>query len=138
MKEHTKMPRGDGTGPMGMGGMTGRGAGYCAGFGAQGRENTARGRGLGIGFLGGHGYRNRGFGGGRRGWWNRLFALDPPGWMHFGGCAAPNRYQTTDQKPDPEMETQVLQNQAKILRERLDSIEKRLAEIKTGTAEQQT
>jgi hypothetical protein len=58
--------------------------------------------------------------------------------MRFGGCAAPNRYQTTDQKPDSEMETQMLQNQAKILREQLDSIEKRLAEIKTGTAEQQT
>ncbi|NLG67487.1 MAG: DUF5320 domain-containing protein, partial [Actinobacteria bacterium] len=25
------MPRGDGTGPEGMGPMTGRGAGYCAG-----------------------------------------------------------------------------------------------------------
>ena len=132
------MPRGDQTGPKGMGKMTGRGVGYCAGFGMQGRENTAPGRRLGIGFLGGHGYRNRGFGGGGRGWWNRLFALDPPVWMRFGACAAPNRYQTTDQKPDPEMETQVLQNQAKILREQLDFIEKRLAEIKTGTAEQQT
>lgn len=27
------MPRGDGTGPMGMGPMTGRGAGTCAGYG---------------------------------------------------------------------------------------------------------
>jgi len=26
------MPRGDGTGPMGMGRMTGRGAGFCADF----------------------------------------------------------------------------------------------------------
>jgi hypothetical protein len=27
------MPRGDGTGPMGVGPKTGRGAGFCAGFG---------------------------------------------------------------------------------------------------------
>ncbi|MDI3534182.1 MAG: hypothetical protein PWQ82_547 [Thermosediminibacterales bacterium] len=26
------MPRGDGTGPRGLGPMTGRGMGYCAGF----------------------------------------------------------------------------------------------------------
>lgn len=39
------MPRGDGTGPMGMGPMTGRGAGFCNGtrkmfrvFGFQGRR----------------------------------------------------------------------------------------------------
>jgi len=30
------MPRGDGTGPMGLGPMTGRGAGFCAGFPAPG------------------------------------------------------------------------------------------------------
>jgi hypothetical protein len=132
------MPRGDGTGPMGRGGMTGRRAGYCAGFGAQERENTAPGRGLGMGFFGGRGSRDHGFGGSGRGRRNMFFATGLPGWMRFRGCAAPNQYQMTDQKPDLEMETQVLQNQAKILQERLDFIEKRLAEIKTGTAEQQT
>ncbi len=131
------MPGGDGTGPMGMGEMTGRGAGYWSGFGAQGRENTAPRRGLGMGFFGGRGSRDHGFGGSGRGRRNMFFATGLPGWMRFSGCAAPNRYQTTDQKPDPEMETQGLQNQAKILREQLDFIEKRLAEIKTGNAEQQ-
>ena len=33
------MPRGDGTGPVGMGRMTGRGAGFCAGFAAPGCAN---------------------------------------------------------------------------------------------------
>lgn len=33
------MPGGDGTGPMGMGPMTGRGAGYCAGFEVPGYAN---------------------------------------------------------------------------------------------------
>lgn len=45
------MPRGDGTGPMGMGSMTGRSAGYCARFKIPGFINpTVRSRiGLGIG-----------------------------------------------------------------------------------------
>jgi hypothetical protein len=132
------MPRGDGTGPMGMGGMTGRGFGYCAGFGTQGRENTAPGRGLGMAFGGSQGFRNRGFGGGGRGWLNTFFAIDPPRWMRFRGYATPNQYQAPYQKPDPEMEIQALKNQAKILQEELDFIEKRLAEIQTGTSEQQT
>ena len=39
------MPFGDGTGPRGMGPMTGRGAGYCAGFGQPGFANPILGRG---------------------------------------------------------------------------------------------
>ncbi|MBT3191471.1 MAG: DUF5320 domain-containing protein [Verrucomicrobia bacterium] len=56
------MPGGDRTGPMGMGPMTGRGAGRCAGNTTPGYETTApgrrlgRGRGMGfrrgLGFLG--------------------------------------------------------------------------------------
>jgi len=41
------MPRGDGTGPMGMGPMTGRGAGFCAGFAVPGYANPI---GYGFGF----------------------------------------------------------------------------------------
>ena len=33
------MPRGDGTGPMGFGPMTGRAAGYCAGYSVPGYMN---------------------------------------------------------------------------------------------------
>lgn len=44
------MPRRDGTGPMGMGAISGRGMGYCNGY----RENSNfRGFGLGLG-LGRH------------------------------------------------------------------------------------
>ena len=43
------MPAGDGTGPMGMGPMTGRGAGYCSGYGAPGWSNPIPGRGFGLG-----------------------------------------------------------------------------------------
>lgn len=75
------MPRGDGTGPMGMGPMTGRAAGYCAGFGAPGYVNPGpgwgygRGRGFGRGFGPGFG---RGFG--RRAGW---FGM-PYGNMRWG------------------------------------------------------
>ena len=39
------MPGGDGTGPRGMGPMTGRAAGYCAGFPVPGYMNPALGYG---------------------------------------------------------------------------------------------
>jgi len=46
------MPRGDRTGPSGMGPMTGRGMGFCAGYNAPGFVNQGfgRGRGMGRGF----------------------------------------------------------------------------------------
>lgn len=72
------MPGGNGTGPMGMGPMTGRGAGYCAGYGVPGYMNPVGGRGGGFGFgrrgAGfGHGF-GRGFGFGR-GWYGAGAAL---------------------------------------------------------------
>jgi len=45
------MPAGDGTGPLGFGPMTGRAAGYCAGYPVPGYMNPIPGRGfLGRGF----------------------------------------------------------------------------------------
>ena len=58
------MPRGDRTGPMGMGPMTGRGLGYCAGYNAPGYMNAVGGRGWGMGF--GRGWGGGGWGGGWR------------------------------------------------------------------------
>lgn len=55
------MPRGDGTGPVGQGPMTGRGLGRCAGNDAPGYGNGFFGRGLGRGFGRGLGF-GRGFG----------------------------------------------------------------------------
>jgi len=53
------MPFGDGTGPMGLGPMTGRAAGYCAGFPVPGFMKPIGGRlGLGRGWFG----RGRAFG----------------------------------------------------------------------------
>jgi len=42
------MPAGNGTGPMGLGPMTGRAAGYCTGYGVPGYMNPIPGR-LGYG-----------------------------------------------------------------------------------------
>lgn len=48
------MPRGDGTGPQGLGPMTGRGAGFCSGYGVPGYANPLPRRfaGTGIPFAG--------------------------------------------------------------------------------------
>jgi hypothetical protein len=48
-KEVTNMPRGDGTGPVGLGPLTGRAASFCAGFPVQGYMNPVVGR---AGFYG--------------------------------------------------------------------------------------
>ena len=68
------MPWGDGTGPAGAGPMTGRAAGYCAGYSVPGYQNPIPGR----------GFAGRGGGGGGRGWRNRYFATGVPGWAAFG------------------------------------------------------
>jgi hypothetical protein len=59
------MPGGDGTGPLGMGPMTGHGAGYCAGTDIPVSSNMTPGRGRGMGFGRGRGFGRgmcRGFG----------------------------------------------------------------------------
>jgi len=109
--------------------MTGRGAGYCAGFGMPGYANPVPGRGFGMGFARGLARAGRGFGGGR-GWRHRFYATGLPGWMRFGAYAGPYL------KPDPEAEKQVLKNEADALQLELNSIKKRLEEIESKTAAQ--
>ncbi|MFA5364498.1 MAG: DUF5320 family protein [Candidatus Bathyarchaeia archaeon] len=58
------MPRGDGTGPNNAGPMTGRAAGYCAGYPVPGYMNPTMGYGRGGGRGHGRGM-GRGFGRGR-------------------------------------------------------------------------
>ncbi len=126
------MPGGNGTGPMGMGAMTGRAAGFCAGFGAPGYTNPVPGRGLGMGFGRGRGARGRGFARGGRGWQNMFYATGFPGWMRFGEYSALYGYPGPYQKADPEMEKQALKNQADALEAELNLLKKRLSEIETA------
>lgn len=101
------MPWGDGTGPLGFGPMTGRGAGFCAGFGVPGYANPyvfGRGR-------------------GRRRWWR-------PGWGRF--AFVPPRFYAGPAfvpGPAPEAEAEFLKEQAKFLEEELEAIKGRLAEL---------
>lgn len=60
------MPWGDGTGPVGYGPMTGRGAGYCSGFPGPGYANPYVPR-MGMGW--GARFSWRGGYGRRWGWW---------------------------------------------------------------------
>jgi hypothetical protein len=118
------MPRGDGTGPMGMGPMTGRGAGFCAGLGVPGFAN----RGLGFGF--GRGRGGRGGGRGRR---NMFYATGLTGWQRAAmGVAAPS---TAAVAPTAEVEKQVLETQVEIMQSQLDEVKRRLAELETEKAD---
>jgi hypothetical protein len=120
------MPAGDGTGPRGMGPMTGRGAGYCAGYGAPGYANPMPGRGFGMG-------RGRG-GGWGRGWRHMYYATGLPGWVRYGyapawGAPPPAAYGPYGAPPTPEQETEFLKSQAEMLKEELDAISQRIAEL---------
>ncbi|MDI9570417.1 MAG: DUF5320 domain-containing protein [Pseudomonadota bacterium] len=128
------MPRGDRTGPRGLGAMTGRAAGFCAGFGVPGYANPVAGRGFGMGFGRGLGAWGRGGGFGGRGWRNAFYATGQPGWMRFGGYIPPYGYAAPYSNPDPELERQSLKGQADALQAELDLIRKRLEEMDTDAA----
>ncbi|NLT41727.1 MAG: DUF5320 domain-containing protein [Anaerolineae bacterium] len=113
------MPRGDRTGPAGMGPMTGRGAGYCAGYSTPGYANPVGGRGFGMGFGG------RGGGGwGRRNWY---YATGVPGWARFGSQPAWGAVPPV--APSREQEVQALRSQQETLGSMLEDIQARLREL---------
>ncbi len=120
------MPRGNGTGPNGMGSMTGRAAGYCAGYGAPGYANVVPGRGFSGGF-------GRGCGAGGRGWRNMYHATGLTGWMRFGGSTAAYGPPASYRDPDPEAERRVLRRQAAAMQAELDALNRRLGELGAET-----
>ena len=117
------MPRGNRTGPTGEGPMTGRQAGYCAGYDMPGYANPAPRRGAD---------RGRGRGGrGRRGWRHWFQATGLPGWQRFGyapNWEAPPPSAYASQMTE-EQEAEHLRTQAEWLGEQLDAINQRLADI---------
>ncbi len=112
------MPRGDGTGPMGLGPMTGRRAGYCAGYGRPGYANPTVPR-YGYGWGGGWGWRHGGWGGWR---WHH-WAVPPFGYR-YGPPPAWGWGSIT-----PEQEQAYLRQEAAWLREQLDAIQQRLDDL---------
>ena len=103
------MPGGDRTGPMGMGPMTGRGAGFCTGFAVPGYANP-----IGYGFGCGRG----------RGFRRMFYATGLPGWARFGAQNVYEAYFASDAD-----EKEFLKRQAKFLENQLDDVKKRLDEL---------
>jgi len=124
------MPRGDGTGPAGMGPMTGRSAGYCAGYPVPGFMNPVGGRGYwGWGRGGG---RGRGFGRGF-GWARAGFGY--PAW---GSAVAPYPFYPGPVAPTvaPEQELDSLKQQAQYFQEAFNQINKRIEELEKAKQEE--
>lgn len=107
------MPFGDGTGPLGQGPRTGRGAGFCAGFGAPGS------------FSRGGGFSGRGRGG--HGWRNRFFLQGSPGWQGAFGRPFGSPYAA----PGRDEEIGALKAQAGFFERALDEIRKRIDNLET-------
>ena len=121
------MPGGDRTGPMGMGPMTGRGAGLCAGSGAPGFMNRfVRGGSFGRGRGGG--------GGGGRGWRNMFYATGLTGWQRAEAGVAPVLPQTPP-AVDPQQELQSLAAQADAAAATLEQVRRRIDEITAARAQ---
>lgn len=129
------MPGGDGTGPGGMGPMTGRAAGFCAGSGVPGYANP----------VGGRGSFGRGVGRGNRGRRNWYYATGQPGYARaawgwpawgqprwgavpavgaapWGGLAGP-------QAPSRAEQVDFLSQQAGALEQQLEAIRASIAEL---------
>jgi len=135
------MPGGDGTGPAGMGPMTGRAAGFCAGYPMPGYINSVGGRGYG-----GWGRGFRGGGWGRRNWY---YATGLPGWARaaqgmpawgtgvspyaYGGAVNPSAYGGAPFAPGltAQQELDSLKGQAEYLEDSLDGIKKRIEELES-------
>ena len=114
------MPFGDGTGPAGMGPMTGRAAGYCAGYGMPGYMNP----------IGGRGFWGRGRGGGRGRGFGRGFGWARAGYGYqFGPWSGQPYGAYPPQAMTAEQEVNALKSQAEYFKDALDEITKRIEEL---------
>ncbi len=130
------MPRGDGTGPMGMGPMTGRAAGYCAGYPAPGFMNPIQGRGFGFGRGRGAGF-GRGLGLGFRGGrgWSGYGGFPSAAPVHPYGVAVPPYGLPYGGGPTPEQEADMLKGHAEYFEDALEGIKQRIAELEAKAEE---
>jgi hypothetical protein len=143
------MPGGNGTGPAGMGPMTGRAAGFCAGYPVPGYMNPVGGRGYG-----GWGRGFRGGGWGRRNWY---YATGLTGWQRagygmpawggyvnptyggavnpyaYGGAVSPYAYGGAPSATGltAQQELDGLKGQAEYLEDALDGVKKRIEELES-------
>ncbi len=122
------MPGGDGTGPMGMGSMTGRAAGYCAGYTTPGYANPVPGRGRRFGFGRGGG-RGRGLGRGL-GWRHGWFGYGPAWGYPYG--AVPYYGDPSASELTPQQEAEMLRKEAKAMQDEINSINQRISELESA------
>lgn len=121
------MPGGNGRGPAGMGPMTGRAAGYCAGNRVPGFANPGYG-GWGYGRGGGYGY-------GGHGWRNQYYATGLTGWQRWGGpysAAAPvyaPTYAPNTAGYSRENELKALKGNAEYMEDSLAEINRRIKDL---------
>ncbi len=117
------MPGGDGTGPGGLGPMTGRGLGYCAGYSSPG---YTKGPGMGMAWGWGRGRGFRGYGRGMawgrgRGWGFRAYV--PP-------VAAPGTYPVAPAAPlSDEQQLNMLKQEKDYLESDMNGIKSALEDI---------
>jgi hypothetical protein len=121
------MPAGNGRGPVGAGPMTGRGAGYCAGYSAPGYVNPVRSGGS-------YGYGRGAGGGGRR---NQFKAAG----INFRGRGFCNfqrwnqagaDYSRSEFSSDNEL--RILKEQAEFIQSELASVNERIKELESLSA----
>jgi hypothetical protein len=121
------MPRGNRTGPAGLGPLTGRGAGFCAGYEMPGYANHVMGR----GFSG----RGRGgaFGRGRR---NMYWATGMPGWARSGyGPIDAGAYPFPEAVRSPRQEAKALKDQVKYMQDSMNALNERIKELENAQPE---
>ena len=114
------MPLGDGTGPAGLGPMTGRAAGYCAGYSVPGYMNPIPGR----------GYWGRGL----RGGFVPTYGAVPYGM--YGMSGYPGNYPYGAPAPPTvtkEQELDALKSQAEYFENTLKGIQERIEKLQTET-----
>ena len=124
------MPFGNGRGPAGIGPMTGRGAGFCAGYPVPGYANTIPGRGFGgVGFGrgGGRGHRNWFYATGLTGWQRSAYGFPyANAGMPFGAYSEPYPMPYSHPGFSKEDHLRDLKEQAKYMEGMLGDIKKQI------------
>ena len=116
------MPSGDRTGPRGLGSMTGRGLGYCAGYDSPG-YTKGPGMGLGRGWGGG-----RGLGYGRgRGWGYRV-PIYAPVYTPYPSGIIP-KITPENQLTMLKQEKEYLESEMNGIKSAMDDISKKIEEL---------
>jgi hypothetical protein len=119
------MPRGDRTGPSGLGPMTGRGMGFCSGYDMPGYLNPGAGYGRGMAYGRGRGMgRGMAWGRGRGAGWSA-----PPAYG-YGSPYGSYGYYGPPSYPNPDDERTFIEEELKDLKAHMQAMEKRLGELK--------